>query len=40
VPQRPQGTEAMTEEQLASLVTRDAMIGVAIVQPPRTGEPP
>ena len=40
VPQRPPGTEAMTEEQLASLVTRDAMIGVAIVQPPRTGNPP
>ena len=40
VPQRPQGTEAMTEERLASLVTRDAMIGVAIVQPPRTGESP
>jgi nitrile hydratase len=40
VPQRPQGTEAMTEEQLAALVTRDSMIGVAIVQPPRTGESP
>jgi hypothetical protein len=30
----------MTEEQLASLVTRDAMIGVAIVRPPQPGEPP
>jgi nitrile hydratase len=40
VPQRPLGTEGMTEEQLAALVTRDSMIGVAIVQPPRTGEPP
>jgi nitrile hydratase len=40
VPQRPQGTEAMTEEQLAALVTRDSMIGVAIVQPPRAGESP
>jgi nitrile hydratase len=40
LPQRPRGTDAMTEEQLASLVTRDAMIGVAIAQPPRTGEPP
>ena len=39
VPQRPPGTEAMTEEQLASLVTRDAMIGVGIVRPPRTGAP-
>lgn len=40
LPQRPRGTDAMTEEQLASLVTRDAMIGVAFVHPPRTGEPP
>jgi nitrile hydratase len=40
LPRRPRGTDAMTEEQLASLVTRDAMIGVAIVHPPRTGEPP
>ena len=29
LPQRPAGTEALTEEQLAELVTRDAMIGVA-----------
>jgi len=38
LPQRPEGTRDMTEEQLASLVTRDAMIGVAIVQlpPPRS----
>lgn len=28
LPERPQGTENMTEEQLAALVTRDAMIGV------------
>jgi len=28
LPQRPPGTENFTEEQLASLVTRDAMIGV------------
>ena len=32
LPQRPTGTDGMTEEQLASLVTRDAMIGVALVQ--------
>lgn len=31
LPQRPAGTERMTEEELASLVTRDAMIGVAKV---------
>jgi nitrile hydratase alpha subunit len=28
LPQRPKGTEGFTEEQLAALVTRDAMIGV------------
>jgi len=31
LPERPDGTESMTEEELASLVTRDAMIGVAKV---------
>jgi nitrile hydratase subunit alpha len=31
LPERPAGTEGMTEEQLATLVTRDAMIGVATV---------
>jgi nitrile hydratase subunit alpha len=29
VPQRPGGTEDMTEDELATLVTRDSMIGVA-----------
>lgn len=29
LPQRPAGTDGLTEEQLAELVTRDAMIGVA-----------
>ena len=29
LPQRPAGTSALTEEELAALVTRDAMIGVA-----------
>jgi nitrile hydratase len=28
LPERPAGTEHLTEEQLASLVTRDSMIGV------------
>lgn len=28
LPQRPDGTEGLTEEQLAELVTRDSMIGV------------
>jgi nitrile hydratase len=31
LPERPGGTESMTEEQLAALVTRDAMVGVAKV---------
>ena len=29
LPQRPEGTEGATEEELAALVTRDSMIGVA-----------
>lgn len=32
LPERPPGTEQMNEEELAALVTRDAMIGVARVQ--------
>lgn len=32
LPQRPAGTEQMSEDELAGLVTRDAMIGVAEVQ--------
>jgi nitrile hydratase subunit alpha len=32
LPERPKGTEQMTEEQLATLVTRDAMIGVTQVK--------
>lgn len=34
LPERPPGTEGWSEEQLAELVTRDSMIGVAKVQPP------
>jgi nitrile hydratase subunit alpha len=34
LPQRPPGTEGMSEEELQSLVTRDSMIGVGIVPPP------
>ena len=33
LPKRPPGTENLTEEQLAALVTRDAMIGVVPVEP-------
>lgn len=35
LPQRPEGTEGMTEEELAKLVTRDSMIGVAKIEPPK-----
>ena len=34
LPERPAGTEAMDENQLAALVSRDAMIGVAKVAAP------
>jgi nitrile hydratase subunit alpha len=34
LPERPAGTENMTEAELAELVTRDSMIGVALVQSP------
>ncbi|HEY1240853.1 MAG TPA: nitrile hydratase subunit alpha [Bryobacteraceae bacterium] len=34
LPERPAGTERMTEDQLAALVTRDAMVGVATVGAP------
>jgi nitrile hydratase len=33
LPERPAGTQHLNEEQLAALVTRDAMIGVAKVSP-------
>ena len=31
LPQRPAGTESLSEDELASLVTRDSMIGVAVL---------
>lgn len=34
LPERPSGTESWTEEQLAALVTRDAMVGVAHLRLP------
>jgi nitrile hydratase subunit alpha len=40
LPERPAGTEQLTEEQLASLVTRDAMIGVAVVHQTLPGNNP
>jgi nitrile hydratase subunit alpha len=38
LPERPAGTEKMTEEELAALVTRDAMIGAAKIAPPPGGK--
>jgi nitrile hydratase subunit alpha len=32
LPQRPAGSEGLSEEELAALVTRDAMVGVAAVE--------
>jgi nitrile hydratase len=37
LPERPAGTDAMNQEQLAALVTRDAMVGVAKVASPQGG---
>ena len=34
LPERPKGTEKLTEEQLAALVTRDSMVGVQKVSAP------
>ena len=36
IPRRPAGTEALQEEELAALVTRDSMIGVAQPATPTT----
>jgi nitrile hydratase subunit alpha len=40
IPQRPAGSEQMSEEQLAELVTRDSMIGVAKLEPVARGREP
>jgi nitrile hydratase len=37
LPERPSGTEKLTEQELAALVTRDSMIGVAKVKSPHAG---
>jgi nitrile hydratase len=34
LPERPTGTEGLTEEELARLVTRDSMVGVAKAKGP------
>ena len=38
LPERPPGTTDMSENELADIVTRDSMIGVAKVLPPDTGD--
>jgi nitrile hydratase len=35
LPERPAGSERMKEDELASLVTRDSMIGVAKIALPQ-----
>jgi nitrile hydratase len=37
LPERPVGTEKLSEEELAVLVTRDSMVGVGKVMPPGQG---
>ena len=37
IPRRPDGTEGMTEEELAALVSRDSMIGTGLAQGPGGG---
>src|SRR5690242_19837779 len=37
LPERPAGTEGLSEDELAALVTRDTMVGVATVRPPAPG---
>jgi nitrile hydratase len=32
LPQRPAGTEHLTEDELASLVKRDSMVGITVIQ--------
>ena len=38
LPERPAGTENMTEEELAAIVTRDSMIGVTTISVPQGQE--
>ena len=37
LPERPAGTEGLSENELAALVTRDSMIGVSKIPPPQRG---
>jgi len=38
IPKRPDGTDGMSEEQLADLVTRDSMIGTGLARTPGTAQ--
>jgi nitrile hydratase len=38
LPERPAGTEELTEDELIPLITRDALVGVAKVRTPASGE--
>jgi nitrile hydratase len=40
LPERPAGTEGWSEERLATLVTRDSMIGTGLAQEPNGGPDP
>lgn len=40
MPVRPEGTEGWTEDQLAEIVTRDCLIGVAVPKPGKTANDP
>ena len=40
LPERPAGTQHMSEEELAELVTRDSMVGVAKVTAAKSGAAP
>jgi nitrile hydratase len=39
IPERPAGTEHLTEDQLVELISRDAMVGVTKVNAPAPGSP-
>ena len=38
LPERPSGTEGMSEEELVEIVSRDSMVGVATLEAPRGGD--
>ncbi len=38
IPERPAGTENMTEESLARIVTRDSMVGTGLPVSPSAGD--